>query len=285
MKQKKIKRIIRRFVRLFILAIILTIIVLFLKLLIKIIFSKKDVTNKNVENVSTQNVTFENTTNSINNNNENTVYEVIIDENSTIYYELENNKEKKKAKQIDDWRVVLVNFQNQLPSGFEPKLVSIDKYRQVDYRIIDELKAMLNDIKRSKITNVWVQSAYRSVAHQEKVYNNSINKYMQSGETRENAEILTLKAINKPGTSEHNLGLAIDLNYVDYDFDKTEAFKWLQKNAENYGFVLRYKKEKEDITKVDYEPWHWRYVGTEHAIKMNELDMCLEEYVEYLKQN
>ena len=94
---------------------------------------------------------------------------------------------------------------------------------------------------------------------------------------------MTLKIINKPGTSEHNLGLAVDFNYVNLDFEETESFKWLQKNAENYGFILRYKKEKEEITKVDYEPWHWRYVGEKHAKKMNELDMCLEEYVEYLK--
>ena len=93
-----------------------------------------------------------------------------------------------------------------------------------------------------------------------------------------------MQTINKPGTSEHNLGLAIDFNYVNYNFDQTKGFKWLKDNAENYGFVLRYDKEKEDITKVIYEPWHWRYVGKENAIKMNELNMCLEEYIEYLSK-
>ena len=94
---------------------------------------------------------------------------------------------------------------------------------------------------------------------------------------------MTFKIINKPGTSEHNLGLAVDFNYVNLDFENTKAFTWLKENAEDYGFILRYRKDKEDITKVEYEPWHWRYVGKEHAKKINELDMCLEEYIDYLK--
>ena len=100
--------------------------------------------------------------------------------------------------------------------------------------------------------------------------------------TLEEAEELTQQTINKPETSEHNLGLAIDFNYVDYDFEKSSAYEWLLENAENYGFILRYPKEKESITKVSYEPWHWRFVGVEHARKINELGMCLEEYIEYL---
>ena len=106
---------------------------------------------------------------------------------------------------------------------------------------------------------------------------------MQQGKTREEAEQLTLRIINKPGTSEHNLGLAVDFNYVDYSFEETKGFRWLQENAEDYGFILRYRKDKESITKVDYEPWHWRYVGVENAKKINELNMCLEEYIDYLK--
>lgn len=121
--------------------------------------------------------------------------------------------------------------------------------------------------------------------YQEGLFNDKINTYMKQGKTREDAEKLTLQTINRPGTSEHNLGLAVDFNYVNYSFENTNGFKWLQKNAENYGFILRYRKDKEDITKVDYEPWHWRYVGVEHAKKINELDMCLEEYINYLKNN
>lgn len=96
---------------------------------------------------------------------------------------------------------------------------------------------------------------------------------------------MTLKLINKPGASDHNLGLAVDFNNVDNNFKQTKGYKWLIKNAESYGFVLRYPEEKVRITGISYEPWHWRYVGKEHAKKMNELNMCLEEYVEYLDNN
>ena len=102
---------------------------------------------------------------------------------------------------------------------------------------------------------------------------------MSYGKTREEAEKLTRQFINESNTSEHNLGLAVDFNNVKKDFEKTKAFEWLRANAENYGFVLRYAQEKEDITKVSYEPWHWRYVGVEHAQKMNEMGICLEEYI------
>ena len=138
-------------------------------------------------------------------------------------------------------------------------------------------------MKKDGITNIWIQSAYRSVARQKELYDASVKKYLQEGKTQEEAEKLTNEYINKPGSSDHNLGLAVDFNKVDNEFEKLEGFKWLQKNAENYGFVLRYPKDKEDITKIAYESWHWRYVGVEHAKKMNELNMCLEEYIKYLK--
>ncbi len=198
-------------------------------------------------------------------------------ENSVVTEEKEPNK-------ITDWRLILVNHEHTLPEDFNPELASIDKIRKFDSRAIDELKQMMNQMKKDGITNVWVQSAYRSVDKQENVFERRVKEYMGQGKTREEAEKLVLQTINKPGTSEHNLGLAVDFNYVDYDFDETAGFKWLKENAESYGFVLRYAKEKETITKVDYEPWHWRYVGKEHAIKMNELDMCLEEYVKHLQK-
>ena len=104
------------------------------------------------------------------------------------------------------------------------------------------------------------------------------------GKNEQDAELLASKWVNKSETSEHNLGLAVDFNNVKRDFENTKEFAWLVENAEDYGFILRYKKEKRDITKVNYEPWHWRYVGVEHAKEINKLDMCLEEYIEYIKE-
>ncbi len=184
--------------------------------------------------------------------------------------------------QIDDWRLTLANYDHLLPDDFEIELADIDEHRQFDARAIGYLEDMMNAMKKDGITNIWVQSAYRSVARQKELYDNSINKYLKQGKTQEEAEKLTLEYINKPGGSDHNLGLAVDFNYVDNTFENLAGFKWLMENAENYGFVLRYPKDKEDITKIEYESWHWRYVGQEHAKKMNELNMCLEEYIEYI---
>lgn len=197
---------------------------------------------------------------------------------------IENNVEiSKSKKEITDWKLVLVNFENSLPDDFAIDLVNIDKIRKFDSRAIDALNEMLQAMKNDGITNVWVQSAYRSMEHQEEVFERKVKQYENQGKSREEAEKMALQTINKPGTSEHNLGLAVDFNYVDYQFDETAGFVWLKEHAEKYGFILRYAKEKENITKVDYEPWHWRYVGKEHAVKMNEMGMCLEEYVEYLE--
>ena len=192
--------------------------------------------------------------------------------------------EEKIEKEITDWRLTLANYENLLPEDFTVEVANIDSARQFDVRAIGELNDMLNAMKKAGITNIWVQSAYRSVARQKELYDNSIQKYLKQGKTQEEAENLTNEYINKPGSSDHNLGLAVDFNYVDNKFEKLDGFKWLQKNAENYGFILRYPKDKEDITKISYESWHWRYVGKEHAKKMNELNMCLEEYVEYLSE-
>ena len=183
-----------------------------------------------------------------------------------------------------DWKLTLINQNNKFPEDYNISLESIDEYRKFDSRAIKYLMKMLNDMKDNGITNIWVQSSYRSVEYQQKIYTNQIEQYKKQGKTEQEAIVLTEKIINKPGYSEHNLGLAVDFNYVNEEFEDTKAFKWLKENAENYGFILRYPKEKEDITKIKYEPWHWRYVGEENAKKMNKLNMCLEEYIECIKK-
>lgn len=194
-----------------------------------------------------------------------------------------NESEVKNKKEITDWRLTLANFENILSEDFEVELADIDDTRQFDARAITYLNKMKNDMSKAGISNVWIQSAYRSVKRQKELFDNSVNKYLKQGKTQEEAERLTEEYINKPGSSDHNLGLAVDFNNVDNSFEDLDAFKWLKKNAENYGFILRYPKDKEEITKIAYESWHWRFVGEEHAKRMNELNMCLEEYVEYLQ--
>ena len=211
----------------------------------------------------------------------------VVNENSL------NTEEESKPQQeepeintkieITDWRLTLANFENILPKDFTVEVANIDDTRQFDARAIGDLKKMMNAMGKAGISNVWVQSAYRSVERQKELYDNSVQKYLKQGKTQEEAEKLTEEYINKPGASDHNLGLAVDFNNVDNNFEDLKAFKWLNENAENYGFILRYPKDKEDITKIEYESWHWRYVGEEHAKRMNELHMCLEEYIEYLQ--
>ena len=210
-----------------------------------------------------------------------------INENSNIMYDntISVHTSIPEKNKIDDWKLTLVNYENVLPSNFKIQLSYIDNTRKFDSRAISKLNEMLKNMKKDGIFNIWVQSAYRSIKYQEGLFNDKINTYINQGYTKEEAEELTMQTINKPGTSEHNLGLAVDFNYVDYNFENTLGFKWLEQNAENYGFILRYKKEKEEITKVNYEPWHWRYVGTENAKKINKLNMCLEEYIDYIKNS
>lgn len=192
-------------------------------------------------------------------------------------------KDTTTSKEQLDWKLTLVNQSNKLPENYEMKLLSIDEYRKFDSRAIKYLQDMIEDMREDGVRNIWVQSSYRSVEEQTTVYNNKIQYYKEQGKTEKEAKRLTEQVINKPGYSEHNLGLAVDFNYVNGTFEETKAFAWLKEKAEKYGFILRYPKEKENITKVTYEPWHWRYVGKENAKKINELGMCLEEYVEYIK--
>lgn len=183
-----------------------------------------------------------------------------------------------------DWKILLVNDENPLPSNFKIELAKINGgTKEFDARAVGELTKMMQDMKTAGVSNIWVQSAYRTPEYQDNLYNNKVQDFIVMGKTQEDAEKLASKWVNKSETSEHNLGLAVDFNNVKRDFENTREFKWLVENAESYGFILRYKREKQTITKVNYEPWHWRYVGVDHAKKMNELDMCLEEYVEYLK--
>lgn len=211
--------------------------------------------------------------------NEETIQTSIINE----MQENEIQKQPEIKKEITEWNLRLANYENILPEDFEVELANIDDTRQFDKRAIQYINKMINDMRKDGISNIWVQSAYRSIARQKELYNNSVQKYLKQGKTQEEAEKLTEEYINKPGASDHNLGLAVDFNNVDNNFEDLKAFKWLKENAENYGFILRYPKDKEDITKIEYESWHWRYVGEEHAKKMNELNLCLEEYIEYLQ--
>ncbi len=194
-----------------------------------------------------------------------------------------NITSEENFKKLNDWRLVLVNYENEMPRDYIPPLSNIDKERQFDSRAINSLLQMMLDMNNAGINHIWAQSAYRNPKKQEHLIQESIQEYLEEGKTEEEAKALTARSIGEPYKSEHNLGLAVDFNDVNYEFEEEKAFSWLVENAENYGFILRYPKDKEEITKIKYEPWHWRYVGIENAKEINELGFCLEEYIHYLK--
>jgi D-alanyl-D-alanine carboxypeptidase len=209
--------------------------------------------------------------------------------NSNVNMKEESNVEKKASidneiEKKTDWKIYLANKDNEIEKDYEIELADINSNYQFDKRAIDELQTMVKDMKKDGVSNVWIQSAYRSYETQEKLYKNKVTYYENLGYSSEEAEDKAQKIVSKPNHSDHNLGLAVDFNFVNYDFIYTRAFTWLTENAEDYGFVLRFPEEKEYITGVIHEPWHWRYVGQEHAKRMNKLNLCLEEYVEYLRR-
>ena len=131
---------------------------------------------------------------------------------------------------------------------------------------------------------VWMQSGYRSVKYQTSLYERKTKYYLDKGYDNATAKEKAAAVVNPPGYSEHNCGLAADLNSpehtgLDEGFEKTAAFRWLCEHAGDYGFILRYPKDAEDKTEIIYEPWHWRYVGVENAAKINASGLCFEEYI------
>ena len=204
-----------------------------------------------------------------------------INETNTVGEE--NITSEENFKKLNDWRLVLVNYENEMPRDYIPPLSNIDKERQFDSRAINSLLQMMLDMNNAGINHIWAQSAYRNPKKQEHLIQESIEEYLEEGKTEEEAKALTARSIGEPYKSEHNLGLAVDFNDINYAFEEEKAFSWLVENAENYGFILRYPEDKERITKIKYEPWHWRYVGIENAKEINKLGFCLEEYIHYLK--
>lgn len=272
-KRYKIRknRVIRNIIFLVIFIIIIFIII------IKSFHIKKQEETKTVAGNATNQT--ENTTTALNHSIENSENNITIGKVENIAKISENPNETIREL---DWNLTLVNSENKMPDNYEVQLDNIDQSRKFDSRAISYLNSMIQNMKSDGAINIWPQSTYRSVETQTELYNKKVQYFKSIGKGEEEAKALTEQVINKPGYSEHNLGLAVDFNYVKESFKDTKEYVWLIENAEDYGFILRYPKEKESITKVSYEPWHWRFVGIEHAKKINELGMCLEEYIEYL---
>ena len=192
---------------------------------------------------------------------------------------------------LADPLMVLVNHTNKMPDGYTFDTKECGSATAVNKTLqtvaCDAFLEMQKAAAADGVT-VWMQSGYRSVKYQTSLYERKTKYYLDKGYDNATAKEKAAAVVNPPGYSEHNCGLAADLNSpehtgLDEGFEKTAAFRWLCEHAGDYGFILRYPKDAEDKTEIIYEPWHWRYVGVENAAKINASGLCFEEYIETLQ--
>lgn len=208
----------------------------------------------------------------------------------------QKNKKAKLLKELpdvksSDWELLLVNGKN--PITKEPAtLTKMKNDYQIDQRIYDSYYE-LEEAGTAAGYSLTVISSYRSIAQQQEVYDNGVNQHLAEGLDQQAAEAKTAEYITLPGTSEHHTGLALDVvdqnwyaqgNGLEEEFCETPAGKWVDQNVANYGFIIRYPKDKEAITGINYEPWHIRYVGKESAAYMVKHELALEEYLKLLEE-
>lgn len=181
--------------------------------------------------------------------------------------------------EADDWQLLLVNQWNSLPDGYAPELTELWNGESVDSRIYPDLQEMFDDARAVGL-NPYVNSGYRTAQVQQSLMDEEINDYMVQGYSEVEARRLAEQWVAVPGTSEHQLGLAVDISMEDTATQTTsDMWQWLMKNSYKYGFILRYPEDKTDITGISYEPWHYRYVGREAAEEIYRSGLCLEEYL------
>lgn len=179
----------------------------------------------------------------------------------------------------ENWHLTLVNSGYRIPDSYSPDLVYVcGSGERLDRKVAEHYEKMYDAALKDGVT-LTPCSGYRSYETQERNYNRKIDFYVGQGYSYDDAKIKAATIIMPPGSSEHNLGYAMDIVCVDEWFEDTDEFKWLQENAADYGFIMRYPEDKQDITKVIYEPWHWRYVGVETAKELKESGLVLEEYM------
>ena len=179
--------------------------------------------------------------------------------------------------------LAVVNKNREFPQSYQPKLKELsERGKYLDYEAADAFEAMRAAAKREGIT-IFAYSPYRSYSHQKASMESIIRDRQSQGYSRAKAEELALQVVLPPGTSEHNLGLAVDISSIQNTFKNTKAYAWLLKNGHKYGFILRYPEGKQDVTGITFEPWHWRYVGIDNAKKIKKSGLTLEEYTAKMK--
>lgn len=197
-------------------------------------------------------------------------------------YEMEQQEEL-VIKPEDMWCLILTNAEYPVPEDYAVTLRDVPGTDQkVDERIYEPLMNMLEAMKEEGLSPV-VCSGYRTLDKQEKLFNRKVSAYVKKGRSKEESYALARQTLSIPGSGEHCLGLAVDFYTRSYHqleraFEKTPEGKWLREHAQDYGFTLRYDEGKEEITGIEYEPWHFRYVGIDVARYLKEHNLSLEEF-------
>lgn len=203
------------------------------------------------------------------------VYDIEGDAGETSF-----NLFEEDVDDVSGWNLILVNKDNPVPDDYVVSLTDLSNGKQVDTRIYPALQVMFNDARSSGL-DLFVREGYRTREDQQSIMDSRIQYYQDEGYSYEDAEQMARLYVAEPGTSEHELGISVDINANNNVSADDVVYSWLDENAYKYGFVKRYPENKTEITGINNEPWHYRYVGQKAAAEMKEMDMCLEEYIEW----
>lgn len=179
-----------------------------------------------------------------------------------------------------EWNLTLVNSTHPVPDNWQVELKELSNGRKVDARIYPDLQAMFDACRAAGLTPK-VNQGYRSYQDQEDILVSKYRQYKKQGLSHEDAQRKALTVASYPGYSEHQLGLAVDINSADQEkCSNDRVWKWMKQHCQEYGFIWRYPGVKSDITGITNEDWHFRYVGREAASYIMENELCLEEYLQ-----
>jgi D-alanyl-D-alanine carboxypeptidase len=239
-------------------------------------------------------------------NTGNTKTSKTIAKTETTSSQTEGSSHSNKPKQItrkikdfpkvtaEDWSLVLVGPLNKGSEIETGGLAKLSNGYLVDKRIVSDYEKLKAAAEKAGHPLVMI-SAFRSIASQKDVFDQNVTMLMNQGQSKEKAIETTKRTMTEPGYSEHHTGLALDVvdrqwynsypdTVLDHRFGETDGGKWLQEHAREYGFIIRYPEGKQTITKIDYEPWHLRYVGVETATYIEKHQLTLEEFLEQVKE-
>ena len=207
----------------------------------------------------------------------------LIAASSAILPKIFNIPDKQTYATTDHgWNLILVNKENYIPEDYEIELLKLSNGEKVDKRIYPDLQKMFDDARATGL-DLFVAHGYRTADEQKLLLKSKQEAYENEGHSPDEAKELAEKWVAVPGTSEHQLGIAVDINADEEKCKPDDVYNWLANNAHKYGFINRYPADKTEITGIIYEPWHYRYVGKDAAREIYEKGICLEEYIEQLR--